>query len=253
MYSKGGLRDLDKFIKWNKGWFPLQKCFYSKLHFSAVTFVLCAMKGFCFSFVGEMQCLKIIQPGDLSLTKHLKVLFRDRTVAIGDIDQISNRPIFKAKNQADIITVISSSVGQSSSSNGDDRSVYDSACPIHKMAQLPHNSAAIFSVLNPAITRNKTCIAADVNHHRLTPARKKVTYLFGKRSKPAIESNHKKRMFSLCDHSLVGSFYRIQLLQVRCQWLFYKYCFSLLKCGAYVKSMTIMAGKNKGHIYIRVS
>src|SRR5580765_5619606 len=159
-------------------------------------FILRALELLKFSIPRQFQRAKVVQPGDGALTEHFEEFLWNTVVAIRQVKQIGDGTVGKLQSDGDVIGGILRGVGEACRSDAVNGRTDDSASPVHKMAELAHDAAALG--VNPMILRETAGVDAGMDQHWLTAAGEELADFFGERRKPPVEAHHHEgRMASL--------------------------------------------------------
>src|ERR1700678_1312308 len=155
--------------------------------------VLSASRCLGLAVAGEGERFEVIDAGDTASAEHLEIFLPHRSIPICSVQQICHRSVLEPDDDRDIVTVIASSVRQSSGSDCLQGGTNDSSRPINEMTQLANNPATILRVLDPTASGDEPGIAADVYEHRLGAAGEEALQFFCKGRETAIKTHHEKR------------------------------------------------------------
>src|SRR3984885_3024944 len=195
--SKGRLRNLDQFGKWDRSLLPVFHRIYGQLKFPAMALILFALHCLCFAAAGKVNRLEIINACDTVSAKHFEIFLGNRSISIGHIHQVRHRAVRKGNRNRDVIAVVAPRIRQGRSRQSLHGAPHHSSCRIDKMTQLTHDPAAALGLLNPILPSNKPSVAADMYQHRLGASGEKACHFFRKRGEAAIKSHHEEgRPFS---------------------------------------------------------
>src|SRR5207245_5464270 len=132
------------------------------------------------------------------------------------------------------------------------RQANQGANPVTKMAEHADTAATPTLLLRPMVAQQEPGIYAEMNHHRFSTLREEASKLARQRGESAVEANHEEWRAIRFLFPLINAMNLLQLSPAGCKRLFHEDEFVVRNRSGHVRCVTVMTGKDKDRVDIRV-